>query len=361
MDFDVVPVHAEVMDSLLSNEITCGTSYLNTASHGLTPARSARAMHEAIDEWRGGNLAGQEPAVTSAREAFARLANVPAERVAVGSSASVHAGLIAAGQSSGAEILVAEGDFSSLVNPFTVRRDLKVRIVALERLAEEIRPGTALVAVSAVQSADGRVADLAAIREAAARHGARTLVDATQSAGWLPLDAGDHDYVICGAFKWLLSPRGTSFLTVSESAAAGLPPIFAGWAAGEDPWLSTYGPVTELAASARRFDASPAFLSYVGAAESLALVLETGVDRIREHDLALARRFEDGLRELGHHPIPNGGSAIVSVPGLGDAAGLLEDAGVALSVRAGNLRASFHLYNSSADVDRALDVLAHRR
>jgi selenocysteine lyase/cysteine desulfurase len=349
------------MESLWSTEFASLTTYLNTASHGLTPARSAAAMHRAIDDWRVGDFSAQGLPVIAARETYARLVGVPADRVAVGSAASVHAGLIAAGLPAGAEVLVAEGDFSSLVNPFTVRRDLKLRILPLERLAEEIRPGTGLVAVSSVQSADGRLADLQAIREAAARHGTRTLVDTTQSTGWLPIEAGDYDYVICAAFKWPMCPRGTAFLTVRESVAAELPPIFAGWSAGEDPWLSTYGPVAELAVSARRFDASPAFLSYAGAAESLALVEEIGVETIRAHDLALAQRFEAGLADLGHAPIPNGGSAIVSVPGLGEAAGALEEAGISLSARAGNLRASFHLYNSSADVDRLLAALAAQR
>jgi selenocysteine lyase/cysteine desulfurase len=361
MDFVPVRVHAEGMESSWSTEFASLTTYLNTASYGLTPARSAAAMHRAIDEWRLGDISGQGPAVVAARQSFARLVGVPDDRVAVGSAASVHAGLIATGLPSGAEVVLAEGDFSSVVNPFTIRRDLKVRIVPLERVADEIRPGTKLVAVSSVQSADGRVADLAAIRTAAARHGTRTLVDATQSVGWVPMDAGGFDYVMCAAFKWLLSPRGTAFLTVSESAAAELPPVFAGWSAGEDPWLSTYGPITELASSARRFDVSPAYLSYVGAAESLALIEEIGVETIAAHDLALAKRFETGLAELGHRPISNGGSAIVSVPRLGEAAGVLAEANISLSARAGNLRASFHLYNSSSDVDRVLEALADRR
>jgi selenocysteine lyase/cysteine desulfurase len=45
----------------------------------------------------------------------------------------------------------------------------------------------------------------------------------------------------------------------------------------------------------------------------------------------------------------------VDVPG---AAERLERAGVRASVRAGSLRASFHLYTTAADVDAALDALA---
>ncbi len=361
MDFETERVQAEVMESLWSTEFASRTVYLNTASCGLGPARATAAMHRAIDEWCTGDLTTQEPAVTASRASFARLVNVPVDRVAVGSAASVHAGLIASGLPSGAEVLVADGDFSSLVNPFAVRRDLKLRSVPLESVADEIRPGTALVAVSSVQSADGRVADLAAIRTAAARHGTRTLVDATQSVGALPLNAGEFDYVICAAFKWLMCPRGVAFLTVQESAAAELSPILAGWSAGEDPWLSVYGPIAELASSARRFDASPAYISYIGAVESLALVEETGVETIAAHDLALAERFKTGLAEAGYEPIHNGGSAIVSVPGLGDVAAELDQAGISVSARAGNLRASFHLYNSSADVDRLVEALLARR
>jgi selenocysteine lyase/cysteine desulfurase len=361
MDFETSLGQAEGMESLWSTEFASPATHLNTASVGLGPARSAAAMHRAVDDWLVADQSSYEPSVIAARAAYARLVSVSPDRVAVGSSASVHAGLIATGLPPGAEVLITDGDFSSLVNPFAIRRDLKVRSVPLDGLAEEIRPGTALVAVSSVQSANGRLADLEAIRTAAATHGTRTLVDATQSAGWLPIDAGDFDYVICAAFKWLLCPRGVAFLTVRESSAADTPPIFAGWSAGEDPWLSTYGPIAELATSARRFDASPAYLAYVGAATSLELIEEAGVAAIKAHDLALAERFEAGVTDLGHPPIPNGGSAIVAIPGLGAAAPKLEQAGISVAARAGNLRASFHLYNSSADVDRLLEALAEHR
>lgn len=243
------------------------------------------------------------------------------------------------------------------MNPFVVRGDLKVRSVPLESLADAVRPETALVAVSAVQSADGRLADLAAVRAAARAHGARTLVDASQSAGWLPLTAAEDDYTVAVAFKWLTCPRGVTFLVVPEDLG-GLTPVFAGWVAGEEPWDSCYGPVAELAHSARRFDESPALFSYTGARHSLALIEEIGPAVIGRHDVALADRFRAGLDRTGQQFVAAPGSAIVSVPGLGHRQEELGRAGVALSDRAGNLRAAFHLYNTAADVDRLLDVLA---
>lgn len=347
------------MESLIRTEFAPRSTYLNTASHGLHPARVADAVREAVQETQDGRMERDWFAlVEEARAAFARLSGVSADRVALGSAVAAHIGLIAASLPPGAEVLTADGDFSSLVNPFTVRGDLKVRSVPLQQLAEAVTPQTALVAVSSVQSADGRIADLAALREATAAHGTRTLVDTTQSTGWLPLSAADFDFTVCGAFKWLLGPRGSAFLTVPEDFG-GLQPLLAGWVAGERPWESVYGPIAELAHSARRFDTAPAFLPYLGAERALSLVEEIGPETIGAHNRALARRFRAGIAELRYRPVP-GDSAIVAVPGLGHAQPRLQQAGVYVSERAGNLRAAFHLYNTEADVDRALELLPPR-
>lgn len=352
--------HSGVMESfenLVRAEFAPKTTYLNTASTGLLPARTLVAMRDAAASAAAGEPVDMFADVEASRSAFARLMGVPATRVATGASVATFSGLVAASLPSGAEVLTAEADFSSLVNPLHMRGDLKVRSVPLERIAESVGPRTALVAVSSVQSADGRLADLAALREAARAHGARTLVDASQSGGWLPLDADGFDYVAAVAFKWALCPRGVAFLVVPEDLGD-LTPLYAGWAAGERPWDSCYGPVEELAHSARRFDESPALISYTGARHSLALIGELGVDAVHAHDTALAERFRQGVRPLGHEPMPAPGSAIVSVPGLGHRQGELSRAGIQVSDRAGNLRAAFHVYNTAADVDRLLDVLA---
>ncbi|MBT2381086.1 aminotransferase class V-fold PLP-dependent enzyme [Streptomyces sp. ISL-111] len=318
----------------------------------------AAAVKALADENAAGRRigAGSFDAVEAARAGFARLAGVGPERVATGSSVTVHVGLIAASLPAGAEVLSPEGEFTSVVSPFALRGDLRMRYVPLAELADAVRPSTALVAFSSVQSADGRVADLAAVRAAAAAHGARTLLDATQSAGWSPLDAGAYDYTVTGGFKFLLCPRGTSFLTATEEAQAVLPPLFAGWAAAGAPWTSNYGPLERVAPGARGFDEPPAFLSYHGAEHSLALLAEIGTDALYAHATSLAARLRSGLTELGHKVVP-GESAIVSVPGLDSRHDELTRAGIAVSAPAGNLRISCHLYNTEADVDRVLDVL----
>lgn len=345
---------------LLAREFRSDVAYLNTASHGLMPARCVTRVQGAVARMATGDI--DMPAYFAVndglRAAFARVTGTTADRVALGNAVSVHVGLVAAGLPAGSEVLVAEGEFSSVVNPFAVRDDLRVRQAPLEKLAEAVDGDTALVAVAAVQSADGRVADLAAIREATRAVGARLLVDMTQAVWWLPLPVDSYDYVVCAGYKWLLCPRGTSFLVVSREAqeAGALVPLHAGWSAGEDPWASCYGPVERLAPGARRYEESVSFLPYLGAAASLGLVEELGADAVRAHDLGLADRFRAGVERLGHRPVP-GESAIVAVPGLGRATEALAGAGIRVSQREGNLRVSFHLYNTEAQVDRALDVL----
>ncbi|WEH42464.1 aminotransferase class V-fold PLP-dependent enzyme [Streptomyces sp. NBC_01218] len=341
-----------------ADEFAPSTTYLNTAFAGLLPRRTVDAVTGlARANAEGGPLgAGDLEVVDSARAGYARLVGVGADRVAVGSAVAVHVGLIAASLPAGSEVLCPEGDFSSVVAPFAHRGDLRVRYAPLTGLPDAVRPTTALVALSAVQSSDGRVADLAAVRAAATAHGARVLLDTTQAAGWLPLDAGECDYTVAGGFKFLLCPRGASFLTVTEEAQDSLTPVFAGWVAGADTENSTYGPVERLASSARRFDTPPAFLSYYGAERSLALLAEIGPDALYAHATGLAARFRAGLARLGHDTVP-GDSAIVAAPGLGGRRAELDRAGISVSDRAGNLRAAFHLYNTEADVDRALDVI----
>ncbi|MFF4571047.1 aminotransferase class V-fold PLP-dependent enzyme [Streptomyces sp. NPDC001410] len=348
----------ETFESLVRAEFTPKTTYLNTASNSLLPARTVAALHEAaLLRAEGRPLTPLFEDVEACRAAYARLAGVPATRVAAGASVAAHSGVIAASLPAGAEVLTAEDDFTSVLNPFHVRGDLKVRAVPLERIAESVRPDTALVAVSAAQSADGRIADLPALREAARVHGARTYVDFSQAAGWLPMDADAYDFTATVSFKWLLGPHGAAFLTVPEDFG-GLTPLLAGWVAAEQPWDSCYGPVGELAHSARRFDLTHALFTYAGLRRSLELIEELGVAAVHAHDVALADRFRAGLATLGHAPVPAPGSAIVSVPGLGGRQPRLSSAGIEVSNRAGNLRAAFHLFNTPADVDRLLDALS---
>jgi selenocysteine lyase/cysteine desulfurase len=327
--------------------------YLNTASYGLPPAPAFAALQEALGEWREGRTSweGWTESVARARESFARLVGARPEDVAAGATVSEFVGLVAASLPDGAEVLVPDIEFTSNLFPWLAQqhRGVRVRTAALSDLADAVEASTSLVAVSAVQSSNGEVADLAAIREAADASGALVFLDATQACGWLPLRAPDFDFVVAHTYKWLMSPRGAALMAVRPERLDALVPVHAGWWSAENPLGDYYGPPLRLSGTARRLDTSPAWFSWVGTAPTIELVEQIGVERIHEHDVELANRFRAGV---GLEP---GNSAIVSVDV--DSAERLEAAGIRAAVRAGGLRVSFHLYNTGAHVDAALDAL----
>jgi selenocysteine lyase/cysteine desulfurase len=330
------------------------TTYLNTASYGLPPRPAWEALQAAQEDWRGGRTSWEHwgDSTEAARAEFARMVSVPIEQVTVGANVSSLSGLVAASLPAGAKVVCPEIEFSSNVWPFLAQepRGITVDAVPTAGLAEAIDARVDVVAFSAVQSATGQVADLDAVASAAEHHGALTVLDATQGVGWLPLDAGRFDFVVCAAYKWLVSPRGTAFMAVRPERLADVIPHAAGWYAGEDVHGSYFGPPLALAKDARRLDVSPAWHPWVGAAPALELLNEIGIEAIHEHDVRLANAFREGL---GLEP---SNSAIVSTD-LPGAAEKLDGSGVMAAVRDGLLRTSWHVYNTDEDVERALEVL----
>ncbi|MDT0331826.1 aminotransferase class V-fold PLP-dependent enzyme [Nocardiopsis lambiniae] len=329
------------------------TVYLNTATHGLTPDTALAATLRLTHDVAGGlfSPADADPGIERARAAYARLLGVPAERTAIGSHTSQFVGTIAASLPPGAEVLTAEREFSSVVHPFLAREDVTVREVPLEHLAEEVGPDTRLVAVSAVQSSDGRIAPLEDLLAARTAHGARLMVDVTQAAGWLTPDADRIDYTVCSTYKWLLGSRGSAFLTGTDEALAELSPLAANWYAAEDPWRNLYGGPLPLAAGARRLDLPPIWPAWAGLEHSLALLEEVGEAAVREHDVALGDLLRTSL------DLEPTGSAIVSVPLPAGGMERVTAEGIVVAARDGRLRAAFHLYNTEEDVDRLVKVL----
>jgi selenocysteine lyase/cysteine desulfurase len=325
--------------------------YLNTATLGLPPKRSREVLQAALTDWQNGTADPQQydGPLNRARSAYGELVGVDPTLIACGSQVSSFVGLIAQSLPARSEVLVAEGEFTSLTFPFFALGH-RVREVPLDQLADEVRPTTDLVAVSAVQSADGRVADLDALRTT----GVRVLLDTTQAAGWLPVDASQYAFTVAGGYKWMLTPRGTAFLTVQPELLDELTPLNANWYAGAKPWDSIYGSPLRLAADARRFDLSPAWHSWIAAAPALELLRDVGVDALYRHNTTLATAFRDAVG-LDH---PARLSAIVSAVADDKVPQLMADAGIVAAVRAGRLRLSFHLSTSTADVERSAEVLA---
>ena len=331
--------------------------YLAVASIGLPTIDTVAALRADLDLWaRGEREAKEYDAIYDAtRASYARLVGVDVDRVATGSQTSALVSILAAAVPAGAEVLCIEGDFTSIVFPFMQRPGVRVRHVPLDELAASVTDDTWLVAFSLAQSSNGRIADVAAVVEAARRHGARTMCDTTQAAGVHPVDASLFDATVCHAYKWLCSPRGVAFLTLSEGFQRELRPIHAGWYAGESVWTSVYGPEMHLASTARGFDVSPAWPAWVGAEPAIGLFASLDIAEVWRYTSGLGNALCDALE------IPRQHQAIVTWedPEGRDFA-RLTDAGIRLSGRAGRARVSLHLWNNLDDVEAVRRVLRGR-
>jgi selenocysteine lyase/cysteine desulfurase len=327
--------------------------YLDTATYGLPPRATVAAVEQTLASWQGrGSWLDWEQDGEACRELFAQIVGAQPEDIAYVAAASVAAGIVAASlpAEADANIVLYERDFDSVLFPWRplAERGVELRTLPLERLAEGIDERTALVAVSLVQSSDGRMPDLAAIKAA----GTRLFLDGTQAVGSIPVNLEGVDYLVAHSYKWLLSPRGLCFFYVRPERLPEITPWLAGWKSRSDPFEDYYG-ASELAADAHRLDVSIPWFSAPGARASLALIARLGPEAIGEHNLALARAF---AAELG---LAEPASPILRVP-VEDAEAAVERlkrAGVACSARSGSIRFAFHLYNDEEDVGLALEAL----
>lgn len=339
------------MDSVAS-AFAPAPGYLNASTLGLAPIAVVEAMQDGLLQWQAGTASPvvYDAAVASARGSFASLVGLPSANVAVGPAASIFAGMVAASLPDGARVVAIADDFTSILFPFMVQeqqqRGITVELVALPDLAAAIAQDTALVVFSLAQRKDGELVALDEVLEAAARVGAQTFCDITQAAGWFPVECARFDLSVCSAYKWLCQPRGAAYFTASDAAMEWLVPVHAGWYAGESVWESVYGPQMHLATDARRFDVSPSWLTWVGAAAAGALFEELPIARLGAHGIGLAN---DLRSRLG---LPQRESPVLSLPDTGGEKALAcAAAGATVASRAGAVRIGFHLWNTPADVD----------
>jgi selenocysteine lyase/cysteine desulfurase len=336
-----------------------GLAYLDTATYGLAPLPTTEAMRHALTQWESGTarwIEDWDVVAEAARTRYADIVGVAARNVSLVPAASVGVGTVAAGLPHGARVVVAEREFTSLLFPLLVaeRRGAHVTEAPVEHLAERIDPHTDLVAFSLVSMQTGEVAPLADIVAAAHAVRARVLVDATHGIPFVDPLAASVDFVVCAAYKHLLCPRGTAFLTVRDDRLDELVPWNANWRSADDPYGRYVGGPLSLSESAARFDPSMAWHLWIGAAASLDLIdawrRSGGLDSVRDRTTTLAER-------LGLAPT---GSSIVAAPvrDMAEARTALDRARIKAGVHTTAVRLSCHVYTRDADIDRAVDVLA---
>lgn len=345
-----------------------GTTYLNSCSHGLLPARSRRALDAHLDAWaRAPDWGAWMDTVEKARADFARLIHARGpEDVAVVSSASEGISMVLSSlrpTSARDRIVTTALDFPAAptLAHHATERGFKHAHVAGVPSKNDIDSRTALVCTPVVASFSGRRMDVRGLAQAAHDAGGLLLADAFQAAGNVEIDvrALDVDFLVTGVYKWLLGPPGFGFVYVKSEHHARVP-TRSGWQGHAEPYA--FDPMGPLAPDARRYQGGgPNVAGAVGTSASLSLLQEVGVPAIARHNEALVDQVLDAAAARKWEILTprDARASIVTfrVPHLERALAALARERVIVNSRSGGIRVSPHLYNDAADIERLFRVL----
>jgi selenocysteine lyase/cysteine desulfurase len=356
--------------------------FLNAASWSPLPLASQEAGRIGVARKGQPWKLGPEFAPTQhqrARAAAASLINADPDDVALISSISY--GVATAAKlltvPAGARVLVLEDDHSSPVLEWMTRapqQGFTVEVVrrpddgdwtaaVLAAIERRGAPPLALLSISSVHWSDGGLVDLEAVAPAARAHRAALLIDATHSAGVLPLDVCvlDPDFLVFPTYKWVLGPYGRAFLYIAKRRQDGVPLEQTSYGrravvAEHVPYLAD----TAYVAGARRFDMGERdhFVSLEMAAIGMEMMARWGSAAVVERLHMLTDRLAAALADCPIHIAPprvrSPHILSLSFPhGMPERlTARLAAQNVYVAPRLGRVRISPHVYNDEADVDR---------
>jgi selenocysteine lyase/cysteine desulfurase len=363
-------------------------TYLNSASISLMPRPAIDSMVEFQRKVASGGTIGfdesaETQALEGARNEAASLLGAHREEIAVLSSATV--GICSFAWSlnlkRGANVVSTDADFPSVVHPWMRLREekgIEVRLAKnhdgvvdeneLEKLVDD---RTAVISISHVEFGTGQRFDLRWLSELAHSHGAFLIVDATQSAGLMPIDVhrDEVDALVASGYKGLLGPFGVSLFYLKWDLVEKLEPPLVGWRSAPDPYNLN---VTELtfAKDAKKFEYSTMdYACPIGLAESMRYLTKIGHKNLTSHVLSMTKRFIDIVRDNQRFPhtialTPEEEGAHASIASFrfkgrdqSVIAGELVKRHIIVSQRFDGVRFSFHAYNTEEDLLRANQTL----
>lgn len=356
-----------------------GGIYMNHAALGPIPTVVMQAVRQALENRQTGGIDSfdQElPVLNETRERLSRLIGAEGgHQIAFMHNTTTALNMIAGGLDfqEGDEVLLFEQEFPSNVYPWLTqqRRGLRPRFIpsengcfSLDDIAARITPKTRVLALSAVQFLSGFRAPLPEICELCHQNGVLVIADGIQASGIAPIDVARSgvDAYCSGAHKWLLSPQGIGFMYLRDALRDRLQLTGKGWLSVEDIW-DLFNFEQENYADMKRFEGGTYNIPAVfGLCESLKLLEEVGIERIRRHVLGLHHIIEKPLREAGCRLYGSeeedfrAGIITFALPesaSVGQVQRALEREQVYASVRNQKLRFSPFFYTTEAQAERA--------
>lgn len=167
----------------------------------------------------------------------------------------------------------------------------------LDALERGLRERPDMLILNHASNVSGTVQDAKTVGKLCKQYDVPFVLDAAQSAGHVPVDFAEFSLsaLAVPAHKGLLGPQGIGALLVTQAFAAQLSPLIAGGTGSmsDSEELPPYLP--------DRFESgTPNLPGIYGWSASMDYVNKTGLSSLRAHELALTKRFLDGLRGLPH-------------------------------------------------------------
>jgi cysteine desulfurase/selenocysteine lyase len=247
--------------------------------------------------------------------------------------------------------------------------------LVLDRLGTLLTPEVKLFAFTHISNSLGTINPVADLCRAAREVGALTLVDAAQSAGHLPIDVRQLgcDFLAFSGHK-MCGPTGIGGLYGRAEVLEAMPP----WQGGGEMIVSVSLETSSFKSPPQRFEAgTPNIAGAVGLGAAVDYLEGIGRERIFHHDAELVRYACERLAELPGVRILGPRHARGGLVGFVMESAHPHDLTTYadqywLALRGGHhcnqplmkkfrlpgtTRASFYFYNTSAEVDRMIEIL----
>lgn len=354
-------------------------TFINSCSKGALAVEVRNAFNAYLNDWQelGSPWELWVNKLEAVRSAFATLVGARTSEIAVTTSVSDSVNAVAGSLDYSGErnrIVVDDFAFPTTAQIWHAQEARGAKVVhvpeagnaiPLSFYENAIDDRTLLVSLTHVCYRNGVMQDVAEIIKLAHAKGAMVMLDSYQALGTMPIDVGKlkPDFLVGGMLKYLLGSSGLAFLYVRDPLNHQLMPGRSGWFSqanifAMDIYANTPSP------TARRFETgTPPNPNVYAALAGLKLIQSIGIEIIDRHRRELTGAIKEGALQRGFNLVspvdPEKHGPMISIRShhVELLVKWLEEEGIIVSSRDGNLRISPHIYNNQTDVDKLIDGL----
>ena len=203
----------------------------------------------------------------------------------------------------GDHVISSVMEHNSVLRPLYEREEAGAELTLIEcdekgrlltgDIEKNIRDNTRAIVLTHGSNLTGNVNDIEKVGRIAKAHGLLFIVDASQTAGVLPIDVEKMNIdVLCfTGHKSLLGPQGTGGMCVREGLE--IEPLKRG-GSGVDTYNRHHPSEMPTALEAGTLNGH----GIAGLSAAIDFIEKTGIDEIREKEQSLMKRFVEGVRDI---------------------------------------------------------------